>query len=312
MTNKIASIENVAGQDDQYIIKDYTGITAGRIFLVDYQAEHRSCIFRINYYRKDDSSILKEALRIFLEKIFHSTSTHKVNILIDEENDILPFTSLGFTLEGILDENIVSKGLYKTELVFGIIDVDFERFHKSNLLKLKGRNIELKILTPEDSKAMLDYYIRNKDFLQAFEPSREESFYSLEVQRIILIESYKQYINGTDLAFGIYKDNMIIGKIKLSNIIMGVFRSCNIGYSLDKNFEGRGYMKEAVRLVIKYAFSEMDLHRIEASTLLDNVKSQRVLLANGFKELGVNKDYLFINGDWRDHRTFYIINDKKY
>ena len=71
-------------------------------------------------------------------------------------------------------------------------------------------------------------------------------------------------------------------------------------------------MKEAVRLVIKYAFSEMDLHRIEASTLLDNVKSQRVLLANGFKELGVNKDYLLINGDWRDHRTFYIINDKKY
>ncbi|SCN25820.1 putative ribosomal N-acetyltransferase YdaF [Clostridium sp. N3C] len=310
MINKIAFIENVAGKNDQYIIKDSTGITAGRIFLVDYQAEYRSCIFRINYYRKNDSLILKEALRIFIEKIFHCTNAHKVNILIDEENDILPFTNLGFTLEGILDENIVFNGNYKTELLFGITDLDFERFHKSNVLKLKGLNIELKILTPEDAEAMLDYYVRNREFLEAFEPSREKSFYTLEVQKRILIESYSQYINGTDLTFGIFKDNRIIGRIKLSNIIMGVFRSCNIGYSLDKDYEGRGYMKEAVRLVIKYAFNEIDLHRIEASTLLDNIKSQRVLLSNGFKELGINKEYLLINGAWRDHKTFYIINNK--
>ncbi|NLZ47183.1 MAG: GNAT family N-acetyltransferase [Clostridiales bacterium] len=310
MINKIAFIENVAGKNDQYIIKDSAGITAGRIFLVDYQAEYRSCIFRINYYRKNDSLILKEALRIFIEKIFHCTNAHKVNILIDEENDILPFTNLGFTLEGILDENIVFNGNYKTELLFGITDLDFERFHKSNVLKLKGLNIELKILTPEDAEAMLDYYVRNREFLEAFEPSREKSFYTLEVQKRILIESYSQYINGTDLTFGIFKDNRIIGRIKLSNIIMGVFRSCNIGYSLDKDYEGRGYMKEAVRLVIKYAFNEIDLHRIEASTLLDNIKSQRVLLSNGFKELGINKEYLLINGAWRDHKTFYIINNK--
>lgn len=310
MVSKIAFIENVAGKDDQYIIKDTTGITAGRIYLVDYQAEDRSCIFRINYYRKNDSSVLREALKIFLEKIFHSTNTHKVNILIDEENDILPFTDLGFTLEGILDENVVSNGQYKTELLFGIIDLDYDRHYKSNILKLKGPNIELKILTPEDAEAMLDYYIRNKDFLQAFEPSREKSFYTIEVQRRILIEGYRQYINGTDLAFGIFKDNRLIGKIKLSNIIMGVLKSCNIGYSLDKDYEDKGFMKEAVKLVIRYAFNEMGLHRIEASTLLDNVKSQRVLLANGFKELGINKDYLLINGGWRDHKTFYIINDK--
>lgn len=310
MINKIAFIENVAGKNDQYIIKDSAGITAGRIFLVDYQAEYHSCIFRINYYRKNDSLILKEALRIFIEKIFHCTNAHKVNILIDEENDILPFTNLGFTLEGILDENIVFNGNYKTELLFGITDLDFERFHKSNVLKLKGLNIELKILTPEDAEAMLDYYVRNREFLEAFEPSREKSFYTLEVQKRILIESYSQYINGTDLTFGIFKDNRIIGRIKLSNIIMGVFRSCNIGYSLDKDYEGRGYMKEAVRLVIKYAFNEIDLHRIEASTLLDNIKSQRVLLSNGFKELGINKEYLLINGAWRDHKTFYIINNK--
>ena len=41
-----------------------------------------------------------------------------------------------------------------------------------------------------------------------------------------------------------------------------------IGYSIDKDFQGKGYMKEAVMLVLKYAKEELDLHRIEASVLL--------------------------------------------
>ena len=57
----------------------------------------------------------------------------------------------------------------------------------------------------------------------------------------------------------------------------------------------------------KYAFEELDLHRVEASTLTDNEKSKRVLLGCGFKMLGVNEDYLYINGKWQDHITFYKI-----
>ncbi len=54
----------------------------------------------------------------------------------------------------------------------------------------------------------------------------------------------------------------------------------------------------------------MGLHRIEASTLIDNIKSQRVLLSCGFKEVGISDKYLFINGKWRDHRNFALINEK--
>jgi ribosomal-protein-alanine N-acetyltransferase len=308
MAQKAVTVENVSGREGQYIIKDYNGITAGRFFLVDYQAESRSCIFRVQYYNGSNFDILKEALQVLLRKIFTSTNAFKVNILINEECNVRAFTDLGFMLEGVLEDNIISKGHYKSELLFGINAQEFESSQRTNILRFKGNNIELKILTPEDAEDMLNYYIRNKRYLQDFEPTREDSFYTLEVQRRILMENYKQYLNGVTVGFGIYKGSVLIGKVQLSNIVMGIFRNAVVGYSVDKDLQGKGYMKEALSLALEYAFEEMELHRIEASTLVDNIKSQRVLSACGFKEVGINKEYLFINGAWRDHKTFYIIN----
>ncbi|HCW74682.1 MAG TPA: hypothetical protein DHM90_13870 [Clostridiaceae bacterium] len=51
------------------------------------------------------------------------------------------------------------------------------------------------------------------------------------------------------------------------------------------------------------------LHRLEASTLLDNHKSQNVLKRLGFKEMGINEKYLYINGKWQDHYTFSLIRE---
>ena len=66
-------------------------------------------------------------------------------------------------------------------------------------------------------------------------------------------------------------------------------------------------MKEAVKLVLEYAKNYLDLHRLEASILTDNLRSKGVLLSCGFEEVGLNKNYLYINGAWRDHITFYKI-----
>ena len=111
------------------------------------------------------------------------------------------------------------------------------------------------------------------------------------------------------LNFGIFKDDILIGKLQCSNIVEGIFKSGIIGYSIGKDNENKGYMKEALNLFIKHAFSELNLHRLEASTLVDNEKSQKVLIKCGFEKLGLNKKYLFINGEWKDHITFYKIND---
>ena len=117
-------------------------------------------------------------------------------------------------------------------------------------------------------------------------------------------------MNGTGIDLGIYLDDKLIGKIKISNIVYGVFKSGIVGYSLDEEYQGNGYMTEALTLVLKYAEEELDLHRLEASVLTDNDRSRSVLIKCGFKEIGINEKYLFINGAWRDHITFYRILEK--
>ena len=111
---------------------------------------------------------------------------------------------------------------------------------------------------------------------------------------------------------GIFFEEKLIGKVKISNIVYGSFRSGIVGYSLDKDFCGKGYMKEALELVLKYAFEECDLHRIEASALVTNEKSRNVLRRCGFKLIGINEKYLLINGRWQDHASYYIVKEDFY
>ena len=279
------------------------------IFIVELSTENKFCCFRIKFYKngpkhKDE---LKMALDLITTSLFKNLDLLKINVIVDQDTVLDPFTELGFTLEGIMFESSILENERRSELVFGIDIADFKKDRNINILRIKGRNIELKILTPEDAQNVLEYYKRNKEYLEAFEPLREEYFYTLEYQVESLLESYKQFLNGTSIEFGIYKDKKFIGKIKLSNIVRGSFKNAFMGYSIDEGEQNKGYMKEAVNLILDYAFEDMELHRVEGAVLLDNEKSQRVLKSCGFKEVGISEKHLFINGKWRDHKMFYTV-----
>lgn len=303
----LVNIELANGSSKEYLIKEKHGITIGRIGIVEFSKINKYCCARIKFYKEDSEGIeyLSEALRMFVTSLFREMELYKINILADEEMFTGPFIDIGFMLEGIIINNVIIKGVKKSELLFGINYDIFSNGLRINVLRLHGKNIQLKILTVDDAKAMQEYYKRNKEHLYQYEPKRDDNFYSIEAQRQILIESYKQFLNGTCVTFGIFKDKRLVGKIQISGIIAGVFQNGIVGYSIDKDEQGKGYMKEALNLVIEYAFQEMCLHRLEASTLVDNKKSQAVLKSCGFQEVGLNKKYLFINGQWRDHITFY-------
>lgn len=301
------NMELAKGSKNEYIIRDKLGITIGRINIIYASKENKYCYAKIKFYRDDSEGVLylKEAIKLFIDSLFRDKQIYKINISVDEETAKGPFSDLGFILEGIITDSIFYNNLRKSELLFGINYNIYGSLNTTNIVRLKANNINLKILTPDDTIDLLEYYIRNKQHLKPYEPKREDSFYSIEAQHQILMDNYKQFINGTAACFGIYKDKKFIGKIQISGVIYGVFKSGIIGYSMDREYEGRGYMKEALAKIIEYAFKEMELHRLEASTLIDNKKSQSVLKGCGFKELGVNEKYLFINGEWKDHITFY-------
>lgn len=304
--------ENVKGNNNEYIIKDSFGISIGRLFTLEMNKINKFCLFRLKFYRYEDEGeiLLREILNEINIMVFDNYQIYKINIIVDEDILFSPFIKLGYKLDGIFNNSIYQNNSCRDEFIFGIDRNTYSNNSISTSVHLKGKNIELKLLTPLNSEELLEYYLGNKEYLKPFEPSREDEFYTLPYQKNTLIESYKQYLNGTNVNFGIYMRERFIGKIQVSNIVFGVFRSAFVGYSIDEKEQGKGYMKEALNLVLKYAFNDLKLHRIEASTLIDNIRSQNVLKSCGFKELGINKKYLFINGKWRDHITFYKIEDK--
>ncbi|MBU3146829.1 GNAT family N-acetyltransferase [Clostridium sp. CF012] len=306
---KYVNLEALKGNEREYVIKDNTYIILGRIYIVELDKQNKFCLFRLNFHRNTNESYeyLKDTLNLMLNILFKNMGINKVNVIAHETINTNAFTDLGFDLEGIITDSVINKAEYQSELTFGITSFVFNRNSVEKDLEIKGTNIKIRVLTPGDSEEVLDYYLRNREFLRPFEPSRDEGFYTIDSQKRTLTESYKQFLRGTGINFGIYNSNKLIGKISLSNIVVGVFKNAFIGYSLDEKQQGVGYMKQAVKLVVEYAFEELELHRIEATTLMDNEKSQRVLRNSGFKELGISEKYLYINGEWRDHMVFYKV-----
>lgn len=312
MIGKHTSIQSVKGLDSEYVIKDSLGINIGRIFIIDLSKENKFTLIRLKFYKNGENLeiYLRESMELLFKTLFNKMDMQKVSLIVDEELNINSLFQYGIILEGILNNSIFDGKTSRNEFVLGIEkQVFLGRDIISNLI-LKGQSIDLRILTPEHDEKILDYYIRNKEYLKDFEPTREIGFYTLEEQREILKDNYKQYLNGTAMNFGLFKKDKLIGRFQCSNIVEGIFKNGVIGYSIDEKFQGKGYMKEALDLFLKYAFEELGLHRVEASTLVDNIKSQKVLERCGFIKLGVNKEYLYINGQWQDHISFYKIKEK--
>ena len=298
---KGVNIELIKGTLDDYIIKDKDKIVIGRFTITELDKENKKCNLKLRFYREDNYDLLKVTLEAILKAIF------KNNITVSENINLKPFLDSGFVLEAIFTDNIFIKGSFYDELSFGINRHDYLNSNRANIVELVGKNVVVRNFTPDDAQELLEYYIRNNEHLREFEPVRDNSFFTYEAQRELLLESYRQLMTGVGSDLGIYLDGKLIGKAKISNIVYGVFKNGILGYSIDKNYEGRGYMKESINLIINYAKDYLDLHRLEASVLTTNEKSKGVLLSCGFEEIGLNKQYLYINGKWSDHITFYKI-----
>ena len=301
------NIELIKGTLDDYIVKDKDKIVIGRFTITELDKENKKYNLKLKFYREDNYDLLKITLEAILKAVFKDKNIFKVNVVVSESINLKPFLDIGFTLEAIFTDNIFTKGSFYDELSFGINRNEYLNSGRNNIVEMEGKNVLIRNFTPDDAQELLEYYLRNKEHLREFEPVRDASFFTYEMQKEILLESYRQLMTGVGSDLGIYKDNKIIGKAKISNIVYGVLKSGILGYSIDKEYEGKGYMKEAINLVLEYAKEYLDLHRIEASVLTTNERSKGVLLSCGFEEVGINKKYLYINGKWSDHITFYKI-----
>jgi ribosomal-protein-alanine N-acetyltransferase len=93
----------------------------------------------------------------------------------------------------------------------------------------------------------------------------------------------------------------ILGTCNYTNIVRGPFLACHLGYQVARAQEGIGLMAEALKATNSYVFGAMRLHRIQANYRPENTRSAKLLERLGFVKEGVARDYLFIDGAWRDH-----------
>lgn len=105
------------------------------------------------------------------------------------------------------------------------------------------------------------------------------------------------------------ENDQIAGTVTLSQVFRKAFCNAYLGYLLGANFTGKGFMTEAVALVLKHAFTNLKLHRVEANVQTHNFPSINVLKRCGFAKEGFSRKYLKISGKWRDHERWAIIKE---
>jgi ribosomal-protein-alanine N-acetyltransferase len=156
--------------------------------------------------------------------------------------------------------------------------------------------VTIRPLRAEDAEELAALYVTNRDFLAPYEPVRPREFFTADGQCDRLA---RQLADDTH-PFAILDGEAIAGTINLFNIVRESLQSGTIGYWVDGARNGRGLATGAVGDMLAYAFGELDLHRVEAATLVDNLPSQRVLDKNGFERIGLARRFLRIDDEWRD------------
>jgi [ribosomal protein S5]-alanine N-acetyltransferase len=102
------------------------------------------------------------------------------------------------------------------------------------------------------------------------------------------------------------QDGAIVGFLNISEIVRGGFKSAFLGYGGVARFAGQGYMTEAMRLLLREAFTTVGLHRLEANIQPGNAASLALARRAGFEREGFSPRYLKVGGRWRDHERWAI------
>lgn len=146
----------------------------------------------------------------------------------------------------------------------------------------------------------------SRSFLQPWEPSWRPDDLTERAFRARVLRNEQEYYAGLAVPLFLFSrsDDTLLGGLTIGLIRRGASQSCMIGYWMGERHAGRGHMFAALQLAIPYIFRVLELHRIEAACIPDNQKSIRLLERTGFQREGLLREYLKINGQWRDHALY--------
>lgn len=171
---------------------------------------------------------------------------------------------------------------------------------------LRGARVNLRPPASGDYEEWATLRGESRAFLEPWEPRWAPDELERPAWRERLSRYREDFARGAAVSFLIFENasGAMTGGITLGNIRYGVSLSAHIGYWMGERYAGRGYMHEALGLVVDHAFESLHMHRLEAACLPNNERSIRVLEKAGFTREGLARAYLKINGKWQDHYLY--------
>ncbi len=175
---------------------------------------------------------------------------------------------------------------------------------------LIGRRLVLRPLSTGDFDQWREVRRRCHDWLVRWEPSRIPATPDPVEDRQAFAarcgSRSREIQLGSGYGFGLFVDGCFAGEINLNSIHRGAFQSAYVGYWIDQSRAGQGYMPEALVLILRFGFEELELHRLQVSIIPRNAASRRVAEKLGLRNEGIALRYLEINGVWEDHVRYAI------
>jgi ribosomal-protein-alanine N-acetyltransferase len=177
--------------------------------------------------------------------------------------------------------------------------------------EVRGREVYLRQPVMGDYAAWAELRALSRQHLTMWEPLWTRDELARSAFRRRLRQYQREMREDQGYAFLIFReaDATLIGGLTISNIRRGVAQSASVGYWMGLPHVRRGYMTDAVRGVVPYAFGTLGLHRLEAACLPHNAASARVLEKSGFRREGTARRYLKINDIWQDHDLYALLHD---
>ncbi|WP_454713801.1 GNAT family N-acetyltransferase [Caulobacter segnis] len=176
-------------------------------------------------------------------------------------------------------------------------------------LQLEGSAVYLRPPRPGDHRAWAALRAKSRPFLEPWEPTWPEHDLTRAAFRARLSAYARELELGEAYPFFIFRreDHALVGALRLFHVRRGVAQTGAVGYWIGQPFTRQGHMRDAVQTLIRFAFTGLGLHRLEAACMPENHASAALLLKCGFSEEGYAPAYLKINGGWRDHRLFGMV-----
>lgn len=169
-----------------------------------------------------------------------------------------------------------------------------------------------------DASSWVEVRLRNADWLAPWEATppglmmvREtwDQRQTIAVYRQMWHRLRQQARVGVALPFAVVVSGRLVGQVTVAPVLRGAFNSAQIGYWVDSQYAGRGITPTAIALIVDHCFGPVGLHRVEANVRPENAASRRVLAKLGFREEGLHRRYLTIDGHYRDHLGFALTTE---